>query len=375
MPRLVNPIYIQDYSFVMPHAGELASTAFTKNANGIHLGALSHQEEQQLSAFLSKHGIDKKLDRSVQLALLAASGLAEVPENTGINVGSSRGATGLWEREYAHFRESGTASTLTSPLTTLGNISSWVGQHLKLSGPQLSHSITCATAGHAFLNSIAWINSGMAETMIAGGSEAPLTDFTIAQMQALRIYSREQTEFPSRALDLTKKSNQMILGEGAAVFTLSSKRENSKYKITGYGTAIEQLSSATSVSKFGQNLVDSMKSAIEGISIDDVDAIVTHAPGTIKGDQAEMAAIKTVFGNRYPRLLNNKWQIGHTLGASSAMNVVTAIQTIDGKQIDIPFLDTESTNPRADSRKPKRVLINATGFGGNGVSLIIESAI
>ena len=123
-----------------------------------------------------------------------------------------------------------------------------MAQDLGTQSTAFSHSITCATASHSILNAIAWLESGMATSFIAGGTEAPLTDFTIAQMKALRIYSQESDDFKCRALDLEKKSNHMILGEAAACFVLSKKPSNSGIRISGYGTAIEDLRSATSMS-------------------------------------------------------------------------------------------------------------------------------
>jgi 3-oxoacyl-(acyl-carrier-protein) synthase len=83
---------------------------------------------------------------------------------------------------------------LASPTTTLGNISSWVAHDLQSSGPEISHSITCSTALHALLNGVAWLKAGMADKFLVGGTEAPLTDFTIAQMRALKIYSNSAEE-------------------------------------------------------------------------------------------------------------------------------------------------------------------------------------
>ena len=112
-------------------------------------------------------------------------------DDFGINLGSSRGATQLFEKHHQEFIETGKTATLTSPTTTLGNISSWVAHDLKNNGPEISHSITCSTALHAILNAVAWLQSGMATKFLVGGSEAPLTAFTIAQMHALKIYAKE----------------------------------------------------------------------------------------------------------------------------------------------------------------------------------------
>ena len=111
-------------------------------------------------------------------------------------------------------------STLSSPTTTLGNISSWVAHDLQTKGPEISHSITCSTALHALINGVAWLKSGMANKFLVGGSEAPLTPFTIAQMKAMRIYAKGNSDYPCRAMDLQKKQNTMVLGEAASIACL-----------------------------------------------------------------------------------------------------------------------------------------------------------
>ena len=142
-------------------------------------------------------------------------------DNFGINIGSSRGATRLFEMYHENFLKNKQTSVLTSPTTTLGNISSWVSQDLQSQGPEISHSVTCSTSLHSVLNGIAWINSGMCDRFLVGGSEAPLTEFTIAQMQALKIYGREmEEEYPCKALDILKTKNSMVLGEGSSVACL-----------------------------------------------------------------------------------------------------------------------------------------------------------
>jgi len=374
---LKNPIYINDSSVVSPLApsgfGSLM-TAIKSLETGL-VAPIQQAHELQLTALRNESKWYKQLDRSVILAMLAARELKISSNRIGINIGSSRGATGVWEESFSCFSKNGKATTQSSPLTTLGNISTWIAQDLGIDAAAFSHSITCATASHAVLNAIAWLESDMVDEFIVGGAEAPLTPFTIAQMKALRIYTTQKNDFPCRALDLEKSENTMVLGEAAACFTLSKKEaQKSIAQITGYGTAIEQLSSATSLSVNGKCLQDSMKRALKHTSLDEVDAIITHSPGTIKGDQAEFNAIKEVFGTSYPVLCNNKWQVGHTLGASSAMSIAMAIEMFSKKKVfKIPYLDDSFTNPRGEKVVPKKVLINATGFGGNAVSLLLEA--
>lgn len=371
---MTRTIYIKDYKFVAPALDFANDTKkyFTKNKQGDWIASLGQKSETDLAEFLTQNKKYKSLDRSVQFALFVADQFHDLPKSTAINVGSSRGATGLWEEFYQKFESKSSDEFIpatASPLTTLGNISSWIAQHLGVQGAAFSHSITCATSAHSILNAMAWIKAGMANAFLAGGSEAPLTDFTIAQMKALRIYSRGQGDFPCRALDIKKSENTMVLGEGAALFHLTADPENAKAKIVGFGTAIEVLSSPTSVSENGLCLQKSMKQAVGEFSKNEIDAIITHAPGTIKGDRSELRAIEQVFGENIPVLLNNKWQIGHSLGASAALSLAMALQVFErGAYPVIPYLNFVNSV----ATRPKRILINSTGFGGNAVSLLVE---
>ena len=317
----------------------------------------------------------RELDPSVLLAIYvsrrAVSKAGWTSENIGVNIGSSRGSTHLFEKYHGEFLKSGaeTASTLSSPTTTLGNLSSWVGHDLQSSGPTISHSIACSTALHGILNGIAWLSSGMSQYFLAGGSEASNTPFTVAQLKALRIYAELGQEFPCRTLDPEKRSNSMVLGEAAAVFCLEKgKKSGALGVIEGVGFATEPLTHNISISTDADCFQRSMRMAIDGMNPEEIDVIVTHTPGTLKGDSSEVLAIRKVFGNHQPALTSNKWIIGHTLGASGAMSLEMAILMLNNQKfIGIPFLEGQSA-----PKQLRKVLVNAVGFGGNAVSLIIS---
>jgi len=318
----------------------------------------------------------KSLDDSVLFAIVASREALKKAnwkpsDSFGINIGSSRGATALFEKHFGDYLETGKAATLSSPTTTLGNISSWIAHDLQNNGPEISHSITCSTALHAVLNGVAWLRSGMADKFLVGGSEAPLTPFTIAQMQALKIYSKGETEFPCRALDLEKKQNSMILGEGASVCCLEiGRKENALAYVSGLGYATELLEHNISISAEADCFQKSMKMALQDCSLSDVDVIVMHAPGTIKGDSTEFKAIQKVFGENLPLLTTNKWKIGHTFGASGMLNIEMAILMMQHNTfIGVPFSEIQQ-----QTKSIKKVLVNAVGFGGNAVSILLEKA-
>ncbi|MDL2144001.1 beta-ketoacyl synthase N-terminal-like domain-containing protein [Flavobacterium tructae] len=341
------------------------------------VAALDAESKQIVSEIRESDPKYKFLDDSVLFALAASRQAVKQAgwssdDIFGINIGSSRGATDLFEKHYKEYIDTGKAQTLASPTTTLGNISSWIAHDLQSVGPEISHSITCSTALHALLNGVAWLKSGMADKFLVGGSEAPLTDFTIAQMRALKIYSRidQETEsWPNLAFDFEKTQNTMILGEGAAVCCLETgEKENAIAYITGVGYATEILEHNISISAEATCFQKSMKMALKNIAPESVDAIVMHAPGTIKGDLTELRAIEKVFGSQLPLLTTNKWKIGHTFGASGILSLELALLMFQHDTfIGVPFGEEQK-----QTKSIKRILINAVGFGGNAVSVLIE---
>ena len=161
----------------------------------------------------------------------------------------------------------------------------------------------------------------------------------------------------------------MILGEGAAVCCLEiGKSENALAYIEGIGYATEILEHNISISAEAECFQKSMKMALQNTDISEVDVIVMHAPGTKTGDLTEYRAIQKVFGENLPLLTTNKWKIGHTFGASGMLNIEMAILMMQHQQfIGVPF---------AEAQKPvkqiNKVLINAVGFGGNAVSILLS---
>ena len=93
-----------------------------------------------------------------------------------------------------------------------------------------------------------------------------------------------------------------------------------------------------------------------------------HAPGTIKGDISEFTAIEKVFYSKIPALTTNKWKVGHTFGASGALSLEFAILMLQHQEfISVPFIENKN--------KPKAIqyiMVNAVGFGGNAVSILLE---
>lgn len=348
----------------------------TKQDNVLAIvGSLSSELEQRIKLLKHENAKYKNLDKTVLMAIevsrKAVKQACWQSSDFGINIGSSRGATALFEAFYDDFSNNNLGKThpLTSPTTTLGNLSTWVADDLQSDGPTISHSITCSTGLHAVLNGVAWINSGMSDKFLVGATEAPNTAFTIAQMQAIKIYvDNDKDEYPCKALDFSKNKNTMCLGEGAAVFCLEKgKQDNAIAYIEAVGYATEKLKHNISITEDADCFQKSMKMAIKELD-DEIDVIVMHAPGTLKGDSSEYNAIKKVFGEDFPAITSNKWKIGHTLGASGSLSMELALLMLEKQEfIGIPYLENLQV-----PKKIERIMVNAVGFGGNAVSIVLK---
>lgn len=336
------------------------------------VGALRTEALSQIALLQQESPKYKDLDPTVLYAMYAArQALCEAgwptDKDFGVNIGSSRGATTLFEQYHAQYLAQGKTTPLASPTTSLGNIASWVMQDAKGKGVAISHSITCSTALHALVNAVAWLHADMAEAFLIGGSEAALTPFTLAQMKALKIYGDAAAPYPSQPLLSSKEKSTMVLGEGAAVFALEKgSSPGALATIRGIGYASEPITHPVAISADAQALRRSMQQALEGIDPAEVDVVIPHATGTLKGDQAEYLALAEVFGTNLPLLTSHKWKIGHTFAASGALAMEMAILMLQQQHfLPIPYL------PTAPERPLKNILINATGFGGNAVSVLV----
>ncbi len=325
---------------------------------------------QEIIASLHKNNYDYSvLDRSVILAMKAAENAFNQYDGNknsiGINISSSRGATHLWEKNIAEFLQTNSVQTLASPTTSLGNISSWVAHHLAISSYNFSHSMTCSGALFSLLNAVAWLHSNMIEKMLVGASEASITDFTLAQLKALRIYSHQDSNYPSQAGNIEKKNNTMILGEGAAMFLIEKPNVKSKFLLKGIGFAMEKIKHSVWVSPEAETCKKAMLQAIESSGNQKIDVIITHTPGTLQGDKAEIKAIENIFKENIPLLTNNKWKMGHTFAASGAMSLEMALLMLEN-QVFFSLFDEENI-----PMKINNILINSLGFGGNAVSVVV----
>ncbi|MEO0734218.1 MAG: beta-ketoacyl synthase N-terminal-like domain-containing protein [Bacteroidota bacterium] len=310
----------------------------------------------------------EQLDRSAHLALLAAERAVISADWQGkdfaILVGCSRGPTTTWETEFRRFQAQGTAAPRTSPRTTLGGIGFALARYLGVSSLATSLSVTCSSGFHALLHGVALLRAGMVDRVLVGGTEAPLTDFTLRQLQALRIYAKLPASATHACRPFADPASGMVVGEGAAFFALSCEAVVTKPTLTAVTFAQEKSPSLTGISPDGLALEHTMRQAVveHGAT---PDLVIAHAPGTRRGDAAERSALNSVLEN--VPITSGKWATGHTFGASGPLGLDLGLRILKrGSAKELGYFPVK--------RPVESVLVNATGFGGNVVSVMAQGA-
>ena len=305
---------------------------------------------ERIDPFATKRSADRSTWLALHAAEQAVTEAGWAGEDFAILVGCSRGPTSAWENSFGRFTKGRPLRAKTSPRTTLGGIGFALADYFGTTSLTTGMSVTCSSGFHALLHGVALLKSGMVDRVLVGGSEAPLTDFTLAQLQAMGIYASAFTDRKHACMPLQHPSTGMVVGEGAAFFALST--EATSYELIGYGFGREQVASSTGITDNGAALQVSMRTALATAGYEWAD-VVLHAPGTKKGDAAEQEAINAVMGPHGADGAFSKHLTGHTFGASGPINLDFALSMLNKQGED-------------------RLLVNATGFGGNAVSVIVK---
>jgi 3-oxoacyl-[acyl-carrier-protein] synthase II len=231
------------------------------------------------------------------------------------------------------------------------------------------------------------IRYGEADVMIAGGSEAVVTELAIGGFAAARALSTRNDDPATASRPWDKERDGFVLGEGAGAMVLE-EYEHAKARgariyceLVGYGVSADAFH-MTAPSEDGDGAFRCMRNALKDAALDDsaVDYINAHGTSTPLGDIAETKAVKRALGAHAPKAVVNstKSMTGHLLGAAGAVEAVfTALAIRD--QVAPPTINLRTPDPECDldyvpntARKmPIRVAMsNSFGFGGTNGTLV-----
>jgi 3-oxoacyl-[acyl-carrier-protein] synthase II len=342
----------------------------------------------------------KRMDRFCQFASVAAlqavkdSGMEIEKEDCtriGVLIGSGIGGLKTVTDQQDVLRKEGPkrVSPFLIPMLITNIASGYVSILLKVKGPNLSISTACATASHALGEAAHIIKSGEADVMIAGGSEAAITELGVAGFCSMKALSTRNGEPKRASRPFDKERDGFVMGEGAGVMIVESyehavKRGARIYcELSGYG-ATGDAYHLTAPDPDGAGAIKSMQAAIKsaGLNPDDIDYINAHGTSTELNDKIETAAIKAVFGDRAYKIPVNstKSMIGHLLGAAGSVELAVCIYSMqDGvlhPTINYEFPDTDCdldyVPNTAREWRVKHALSNSLGFGGHNATLIVS---
>jgi 3-oxoacyl-[acyl-carrier-protein] synthase II len=343
----------------------------------------------------------KRMDRFVQFAVVAAheairtSGLdlETIDRNrAGVIIGSGIGGMETFEDQHTVLLQKGArrVSPFFIPMMIVDMAAGQVSIQFGLKGPNFSTVSACASGAHAIGEALRLIRAGDADLMLAGGSEATITPMAMAGFGNARALSTRNDD-PTRAsrpFDLERDG--FVIGEGAAVLVLESEDHARRRgaqplcELAGYGASGDAYH-MTAPCVDGEGAARAMKRALDDAAMapEDVQHINAHGTSTPAGDPAEVAAIKSVFGEHARRLFvsSTKSMTGHLLGAAGGLEAVATALCL-ARGVVPPTINLERPDPTCDldfvpnqarTHRVTAALSNSFGFGGHNVTLAVRA--
>jgi 3-oxoacyl-[acyl-carrier-protein] synthase II len=251
-------------------------------------------------------------------------------------------------------------------------------------------STACASAGNAMGEALEMVRSGRADVMLTGGTEAGLSELGLAAFQIMKALSSQNDPPQKASRPFDAKRDGFISSEGAAVFVIEAE-EHAKARgaqplaeLAGYGCTSDAHHVVVPVED-GETTAAAMTQAMQDAAVtpEQVDYINAHGTSTQMNDKYETVAIKRAFGESAYSvpMSSTKSLIGHTLGASAAIESVACVQSILTGWVH-PTINQENPDPDCDldyipneARNlgdVSTVLKNSFGFGGQNACLVFK---
>lgn len=251
----------------------------------------------------------------------------------------------------------------------------------------------CASSTQGIIHGFNYIKWGKADMIIAGGSEAPITQSSIGGFNSMKALSANNDEYKSASRPFDKTRDGFIIGEGAGALVLesleSAQNRGAKIyaEIVGGGESADAYHiTGTHPDGLGAYLAMSLALEEANISSNELSYINAHATSTGLGDISEIKAIDKLFkGNTDLHISGTKSMTGHLLGAAGAIEAIIAAlsvkndaipPTINTKEVDeeIPSNLNLCINTKVE-KKVHYALSNSFGFGGHCAALLLKKYI
>ncbi len=327
-------------------------------------------------------------DAGIDWAALKREELREI----GVMVGSGGGSQEFTEEQYRKWYagEWRDCSVYTIPTSTIGTLASEVSMHFGLRG--LSHIVStgCTSSTDAIGYAFHHIGSGMLDTVVAGGVDAPLAPLIQRGFMLMRIMSTRWNEEPERASrPFSRDRDGFVIAEGAWFFVME-ERERALARgahiygeICGYGSTCEAFHRVR-LEESGEEPARAMHIAMRQarITVDDVDYVSYHGTSTELNDRIETKAMRIAFGVRADKIPGSalKSLLGHPQGACGAAGLAaTLLGMRDGvihgtKNLDEadPECNLDYISEGARKLDVEHAVCNCIAFGSKNSALVIR---
>lgn len=341
----------------------------------------------------------KRLDPSSQYALIAGR---EAFANAGLAGGDieperlmvdwATGIGGVWTLldAWDTLRERGARRVLplTVPMLMPNGPGAAIGMDLTARGGIRSTVSACASSTESIINAYEHLQAGLADVIIAGGSEAAVHPLPIAAFASMQALSRRNDSPATASRPYDTARDGFVLGEGAAALVLETEEHAQKRgatiiaEVAGGGVTSDAYH-ITAPEPEGAGAVRAIEAALSQAeaTADQVVHINAHATSTPVGDIAEANAFKRFFGERAGSIpvSATKASTGHLLGGAGAIEALfTAFALHHGTLPPTINLDEQDPEIPLDVvTEPREVAIPAgsvalsTSFGFGGHNAVI----
>jgi len=312
-------------------------------------------------------------------------------ERVGVVIATGGGGLGMLEDATHVLIERGPRSVnpLLIPTIMPNAVSCLVSIETGARGPVLTSTLACASGSYSLLESYYFIQRDEADVIIAGGAESVVTPLAVASLARMGALS-ERNDDPTRASrPFDAHRDGFVYGEGAAVLILESEEHARARGAHIYaellgGRLTGDAYHITAPDPSGTGAVRAMRGALEaaGVQPMDVDVIYAHGTSTPLNDETETRAIKQVFNEHAHRLAitSTKSMVGHIMGGAGSISAFGAVKTLQEGVIP-PTINYEYPDPKCDldyvpnrarTADVKVVMVNAFGFGGQNVCVVLR---
>ncbi|MDR0728071.1 MAG: beta-ketoacyl-ACP synthase II [Puniceicoccales bacterium] len=313
-------------------------------------------------------------------------------ERLGVVIGSGIGGMETIQVQTGRFHQSETrrVSPFMIPSLICNIASGVVAIEVGAKGPNFSVVTACAAGSHSIGEAFQLLRLGKADVMLAGGSEAPLTELSFAGFCAMKALSTSFNEDPAHACrPFDAKRDGFVMGEGAGVLVLETLAHAQCRGARIYAELVAYEASCdahhiTAPDPEGEGLSLCLRRLLKGANCapEEVDYINAHGTSTLYNDRSETLSIKRVFGQaaRTIPISSTKSMTGHLLGAAGGIEAIATVQSIVSGLIP-PTINYEFPDPDCDlnyvpnvalRREVRTALSENLAFGGHNAALLFR---